>query len=321
MNKNKNEVDIIFAEEYLKYDFGFGHPFWPERTVEFFDILEKANVEYKVSKPSRPSEADVLLAHSKQYIDRVKSLAKNGGGLSPDTPLNEDLLAAAYCSVGGSILALEHALKSGKAINLLGGMHHAGTNDSSGFCVFNDHSVAIRKLQKEGKINKAIIYDLDAHAGHGTQDIFYYDPSVFTVSVHQDPATIYPGTGFGYQRGAGAGEGYNLNLSLPPAAGERDYFKALDTVSSKTKNFKADMVVLVLGTDTFKKDPLSDMQLESDTYREIGKRFSSFPNIAVVFAGGYSKDVPCLWLSFLEGFWGDSIMQASFEEVCSAVIG
>lgn len=296
------KVKVIFHEVYLKYDFGSGHPLWPERALVFLEKLKKYAIPHEILVPKKAVDEDILLVHSQDYLKRVKKLAKEGGSLSIDTPVTPKNLQAAYCSVGGSILALKEALKGEKVINLLGGLHHAGISDSSGFCIFNDHSIAIRKLQKERKIKKAMIYDLDVHAGQGTQEIFYSDPKVFTISIHQDPATLYPGIGFAEEKGEGLGKGFNLNLPLPPGIDEKEYLQALDSVLPLAKKFPHDVVVLVLGVDTYKKDPLANIEIEIDSYRKIGKRFKNFPKLAVMFAGGYSKATPDLWFSFLKGY-------------------
>ncbi len=298
----ENNLKVIFHDSYLKYDFGPGHPFWPERALPFLEKLKKYQIPHQILVPKKALDEDILLVHTEGYLKRVKKYAQEGGDLSVDTPVNPAVLDVSYFSVGGSILALEEALKGERAINLLGGLHHAGINDSSGFCLFNDHSIAIRKLQKEKKIKKAMIYDLDVHAGQGTQEIFYSDPKVFTVSLHQDPMTLYPGTGFASQKGEGAGEGYNLNVPLPPGTGEREYLAALDKVLALAKKFPHDVIVLVLGVDTYKEDPLASLRLDEDTYRKIGERFKKFPKLTVMCAGGYSRQTPDLWLSFLKGF-------------------
>jgi len=252
--------------------------------------------------PKRATDEDILLAHSQDYLKRIKRFAQEGGYLSIDTPVTSQNLEASYYSVGGSILALREALKGEKVINLMGGLHHAGISNSSGFCIFNDHSIAIRKLQKEKKIKKAMIYDLDVHAGQGTQEIFYSDPKVFTISIHQDPRTLYPGIGFAEERGEGLGKGYNLNVPLAPGAREKEYLEALDSVLPLRKKFPHDVIILVLGVDTYKEDPLANIELEIDSYRKIGERFKDFPKLAVMFAGGYSKATPDLWFSFLKGY-------------------
>lgn len=296
------EIKVIFHESYLKYDFGPGHPFWAKRAIPFLEKLKKYKIPHEILTPKKAFDSDILLVHTKEYLEKVKRLACEGGVLSADTPVNPGVLEASYYSVGGSILALERALKGKRVINLLGGLHHAGIAESSGFCIFNDHSVAIRKLQQEGKIKKAIIYDLDVHAGQGTQEIFYSDPKVFTISLHQDPATLYPGTGFASERGEGAGKGFNLNVPLAPGTSEKEYLKALDSVLPLAKKFPHDIVILVLGVDTFKEDPLANIRLGENTYRKIGQRFKKFAKLAVVCAGGYSRKTPDLWLSFLKGY-------------------
>lgn len=297
-----SKLSTIYSPTYLKYDFGPEHPFWPERAKVFLEKLGESAIPHRILEPQEAEDRDISLVHTKDYLERVKRLAREFGALSIDTPLNPDVLEAAYFSVGGSILALREALKGKKVMNLLGGLHHAGISNSSGFCIFNDHSIAVRKLQKEKKIKKVIIYDLDVHAGQGTQEIFYSDSSVFTVSIHQDPHTLYPGTGFGWQRGEGAGVGYNLNIPLPPDTREGEYLEALDFAFGATRGFSPDVTVLVLGVDTFKEDPLAAIMLEEDSYRKIGKRFKAFPRLAIMCAGGYSEKTPDLWLKFLGGY-------------------
>jgi len=297
-----DKVNVVFHEKYLKYDFGPGHPFWAGRAVPFLEKLKKYKIPHEILVPKRAADEDILLVHTKDYLDRVKKLAREGGALSIDTPVNPNVLEASYYSVGGSIIALKKALKGERAMNLLGGLHHAGISDSSGFCVFNDHSIAIKKLLKEGKIKKAMIYDLDVHAGQGTQEIFYSDPKVFTISIHQDPTTLYPGTGFASQTGEGAGKGCNLNVPLAPGTDEKEYLEALDSVLPLAKKFPHDVAILVLGVDTFEEDPLASIKLKQETYQKIGQRFKKFAKLAVMCAGGYSQKTPDLWLSFLKGF-------------------
>ncbi|MBL7159634.1 histone deacetylase family protein [Candidatus Microgenomates bacterium] len=300
------KLNVIYSPKYLNYGFGSGHPFWPERAFQFLTKLKNfqfpINTNFQLIRPKPGKDADILLVHTKDFLERVKKHAQEGGALSVDTPVTKENLEAAYYYVGGTILASNLALKGERVINLLGGLHHAGSSTSSGFCIFNDHAIAIRKLQKEGKIKKAMIFDLDVHAGNGTQEIFYSDSSVFTISIHQDPTFFYPGTGFSWQKGEGKGKGYNLNLSLPAGTGEKEYLKALDSVLPLEKKFEQDLVFLILGVDTYKGDPLAGFKLEKETYQKIGQRFSQFEKLAVLFAGGYSRETPDLWFKFLEGY-------------------
>lgn len=297
------ELDIVYSEEYLRYDLGEGNPISRDKTMVFLEKLkEEGLVSYEVIEPEKASEEDLLLVHTPKYLEELKRLASNGLETDSDTPVNQGMLEGGLYIVGGTILCLDLALKGRRTINLIGGMHHAGSYKASGFCIYNDHAIAIRKLQKEGKIKKATVYDLDVHAGQGTQEIFYSDPTVMTVSIHQDPLTIYPGTGFASQKGEDKGVGANLNVVLPPGTRETEYLNALDSVIDQTKDFRADVTVLVLGVDTYIEDVLGGLSLGENSYKKIGERFRNFEKLAVLFGGGYSRKIPDLWMMFLKGY-------------------
>lgn len=307
-------MKIVYSPRYLKYHFEASHPFWPKRAKIFIDILRDRKFNFEIVKPPKAKDSDILLVHTEKYLHRVKKLAKEKGYLSVDTQVNPDNLEAAYYSLGGTIKAFEIALKEELAVNTLGGLHHAETNNSSGFCIFNDHAIAIRKLQRgpsahsalSGQIKNACVLDIDVHAGNGTQEIFYSDPSVLTISIHQDPTFFYPGTGFSWQTGEGNGKGFNLNFPLPPGTGEKEYLETLDKALTKVKKFKPDILVVVFGADTYKDDPLASFRLEKNTYGKIAdrlkklrtKELKNVPQV-ILFAGGYSKDVPELWYEFV----------------------
>jgi len=305
-------LKIIWPNEYLKYDFGKSHPFWVERGQAFLKkIAQEKKFSYQVLAPKKAKDEDILLVHSKNYLNRVKELALSKGNLSSDTPLNEKILQASYWYVGGTILALEEVLKGNTAMNLLGGLHHAGSDNSSGFCVFNDHAIAIKKLQKmrelspHGKIwlhgRKVFILDIDVHAGNGTQEIFYQDSTVFTVSLHQDPRTLYPGIGFENETGASRGKGFNRNFVLAPGATGGQYLKKFHQALELIPKFKPDLLILIFGADTYKEDPLANINLELNDYFKIGHALKPFQPFAILCAGGYSKKVPEIWLKFLQG--------------------
>jgi len=297
------ELDIVYTDNYLKYDLGEGNPISRDKTIVFLQKLEEqGKIDYRLTEPEKANEQDLLLVHTPSYLNELRRLAESNLEADPDTPVNKGMLEGGLYIVGGTILTLNLTLEGHRAVNLIGGMHHAGSYKASGFCIYNDHAIAIRKLQSEGKIKKATIYDLDVHAGQGTQQIFYSDPSVMTVSIHQDPFTIYPGTGFESQKGEGEGVGVNINVTLPTGTREDIYLKALDSVLERTKDFGADISVLVLGVDTYKGDLLGGLSLEEGSFGKIGERFRGFDKLAVLFGGGYSRNIPDLWMAFLEGY-------------------
>lgn len=299
------ELEIVYSDNYLKYDLGADNPISRDKTTIFLQKLKaEGRINYEIIEPKKASESDLLLVHTPKYLSELKRLAANSLEADPDTPVNQGMLEGGLYIVGGTILSLNLTLEGKRVINLIGGMHHAGSFQASGFCIYNDHAIALRKLQKEGKIKKATIYDLDVHAGQGTQEIFYEDPTVLTVSIHQDPHTIYPGVGFESQKGSGKGLGMNINVPLPPFTNEEAYLKALDFVLNQTKGFSPDINILILGVDTYKEDLLGNLRLEQESYRKIGERFRKFDKLAVLFGGGYSTKIPDLWMTFLKGYLG-----------------
>jgi acetoin utilization protein AcuC len=293
--------NLVYHPKYLDYKFGVNHPFQPERALKFLKLLEREKIKFNLSRPKPVGDEDVLLVHSLDYLKRLKYLANIKGELSPDTPVNQNNLRSAYYYVGGTMLAAKLALEKKTGINLLGGLHHAGIGESSGFCLFNDHAIVIRKLQKAKKIKTAFVFDIDVHAGQGTQEIFYQDPSVYTLSIHQDPATIYPGTGFQYQTGTGAGKGYNRNILLAPGTHEQEYLQALEKGIRIHRDFQPDITFLVFGADTYKEDPLANIKLNLDSYKKIGALFKNINCLCLLFAGGYSLKVPIIWRNLLLG--------------------
>ena len=299
------ELNIIYSENYLKYDLGSDNPISRTKTESFLEKLRgEGKIDYKILEAPRANEEDLLLVHTPKYLQELKRLADYNLEFDADTPVNLGMLEGGLYIIGGTTLSLSLALQGERVVNLIGGMHHASSYQASGFCIYNDHAIAIRKLQKEGKIKKAIIYDLDVHAGQGTQEIFYQDSSVMTVSIHQDPRTIYPGTGFEWQKGEKEGLGTNINVPLPPGTREKEYLQALDFVLEQTKDFGHDISVLILGVDTYKEDFLGGMSLEEESFIKIGERFRNIQRLAILFGGGYSMKIPDLWMMFLKGYLG-----------------
>ncbi|MCX6727064.1 MAG: histone deacetylase [Candidatus Shapirobacteria bacterium] len=297
------ELDLVYSDNYLKYDLGADNPISRTKTGEFFQKLKnQSEIKYRIHEAPKATDQDILLAHTPGYLSEVKWSARNRIELDPDTPVDENTLEGSYYIIGGTISCLNMALDGKKVVNVIGGMHHSGSSKGAGFCVFNDHAIAIKKLQSEGKIKSATVIDVDVHAGNGTQEIFYRDPNVLTISIHQDPRTQYPGTGFEWETGSEAGVGMNVNITLPPGTTEEKYLEALDKGITRAKKQSSDITVLVLGVDTYKEDGLGNLRLEVESFKKMGERFKDFKNLAVLFGGGYSRKIPDLWMSFLNGY-------------------
>ena len=191
-------IGITYHKDYNKYDLGMGHPLVgdkPTKTMEFFEEQGIMN-SVTLFAPNKATEKDLLRAHSKNYVNRVKELSKTGGMLASDTPAPIGIYDIASLATGGSILAGEKLFEGFNIMaNPLAGFHHAGRDFSSGFCFFNDIAVTIEYLREKQKLKKFLVIDLDVHHGNGTQDIYSSDPTVLNLSFHQDGKTLYPGTG------------------------------------------------------------------------------------------------------------------------------
>ena len=224
MNK---QAAFIYDPNELRYQFHESHPFNQQRLIHTHDLLFEigalSHSEFIVPKPI--DEQMLLSVHTAEYVSLVKALSLSAPqeelrqraasyGLGPgDTPYFFGMHDATLSTVAGSISAADLVM-SGKfrhALHLGGGLHHAFRNKASGFCVYNDASVAIAHIQKT--YGARILYiDTDVHHGDGVQAIFYTDPDVCTFSIHETGRFLFPGTGFADERGDGDGFGYNYNL-------------------------------------------------------------------------------------------------------------
>jgi acetoin utilization protein AcuC len=269
---------IVYHEGMAEYDFGRGHVFRGDRFPKFMKLLEELGLlsdsRVQLVEPS-PADDDVLeLIHHEDYIREVERREALFLPLSGDTPLRPGIVRAARLIVGASVKAGE-LVADGKvkvAEGVGGGLHHAGRSYGGGFCVFNDVAVCAQNLLENHGLERVMILDSDVHAGNGTMDVFYGEPRVLFVSVHQDPRAFYPGTGFIDQVGAGTGEGYTVNVPLPPGAGDRCMRLFLDEVFKPlAEEFRPQIIIRNGGTDPHFLDGLGSLNLTFEGLRTIGK--------------------------------------------------
>jgi acetoin utilization deacetylase AcuC-like enzyme len=263
-------------------------------------------------EPGRVSRDALLLVHTPRYVDSI-----DRGTLTPDEqrrigfPWSPALVERSYRSAGGTCEAAGAALRRGVAVNLAGGTHHAFADHGEGFCVFNDVAIAIRMLQRDGRIARAAVIDLDVHQGNGTHAIFAGDESVFTFSMHggrnypfrtpptaadaaapvADPAPAVASPAFGL-RVAG-----DLDIDLPDGTGDAEYLGLLADALPRVLSASApDLVIYIAGADPHEGDRLGRMRLTFaglerrdamviESCREIGVP------VAVVIGGGYGRDI------------------------------
>ncbi|MDP9172431.1 MAG: histone deacetylase [Planctomycetota bacterium] len=222
-----------------------------------------------------PAEEKLLeLVHTPAEIHRVKQLCAAGGGaLDEDTIVGPNSYEIALLACGAVLrccdaVALGNVRRAFAAIRPPG--HHAEPERPMGFCLFGNVAIAARYLQKQHGLEQIAIVDFDVHHGNGTQAAFEHDPSVLFVSLHQDPHTCYPGTGFAYEVGLDAGLGSTLNVPLPPGSGDAEYLQAFQSrVLPKLDLFKPQMLLLSAGFDAHRDDPLAQMELSEDGFARI----------------------------------------------------
>lgn len=249
--------------------------------------------------PQPVTREDLERAHTSQHVDTIIELSKVGGMYAgPQAPIGRGSFEIALLSAGGCWAAMA-AVAAGKVDNAYALVrppgHHAEPDTAMGYCLFGNAPVAIRRLQAERVLDRVAIVDWDVHHGNGTESIFLDDPSVLTISIHQD--NLYPvGRGAIRDIGKGKGEGFNLNIPLPPGSGTGAYEAAFDRVILPAlRAFKPDMIVVTSGFDGAGFDPLGRMMLNSDCYRRLAQRMMDIAaelcggRLSMTHEGGYSE--------------------------------
>jgi acetoin utilization protein AcuC len=268
---------MVWDDAYLGYDLGEDHPLHPVRlalTVSLargLGVLDRPNVQVEVPQPA--DDEMLMLVHSAEYLDAVRRAPRDpwvGHGLNTaDNPIFPGMHEAAALIAGGSVLAARRvwAGESQHALNIAGGLHHAMRSHASGFCVYNDAAIAVAELLRRGAERVAYV-DVDVHHGDGVQAAFYADPRVLTISLHQSPLTLFPGTGFPDEVGAGDAAGSSVNVALPPGTADSGWLRAFHAVvPNLLRAFRPQVLVTQCGCDTHHEDPLANLALTVDGQR------------------------------------------------------
>jgi acetoin utilization protein AcuC len=270
------KASIVYDKGIADYDFGLEYEVRGDRFPRYLNLLESKELfgeDIDLVKPEPATDEDLLLVHSQEYIRRVKRLAEENGYLAEDTQLNWKIVNATRLIVGAALKAGE-LVADGKvriAQGVGGGLHHAGRDYGDGFCVFNDVAVCAKALLERHGYERVMIFDTDAHAANGTMDIFYDEPRVLQLSVHQDPKTLFPYTGFIEQIGQGKGKGYKVNVPLPPGADDSCMLLVIDDVFRPlVEQYNPDVMIRVGGADPLHDDDYADLSLTYDGLRMIG---------------------------------------------------
>ena len=277
-------MKLVYSDQ---YDLNLGNHVFP--SVKYKLIREKllrdgaARPEDFV-EPSAASDDDVALVHHPDYIRKLKTgTLSHTEILQLEIPYSPELIRAVWLSAGGSILAGQQALADGVGVNIGGGFHHAFPDHGEGFCVIHDVAIAIRRLQKDKTIERAMTVDVDVHHGNGTAAIFADDPSVFTLSIHQ--LHNYPNPK----------PPSKLDIDLEDGVEDEEYLAALENgLHQSLARFQPDLIFYLAGADPYREDQLGGLKLSLDGLQRRDRsvfeiaRSKKIP-VAVTLAGGYAR--------------------------------
>jgi acetoin utilization deacetylase AcuC-like enzyme len=289
---------VLFATHaaYLDHVTGPGHPERPDRLRAVLDGAARVDVAPWLVpvEPRAATTQELLRVHPQAHLDHVRAvIARGGGHLDPDTVTSPGSWHAAELAAGACLSAIE-ALRDGVGSGAFCAVrppgHHATRDQAMGFCLVSNVAVAAAGLADQGE--RVVVVDYDAHHGNGTQAVFYDDPRVLYVSLHQWP--LYPGTGAVREVGDGAGVGATLNIPLPPRTTGDVYLRALDEVVLPiVQRFQPTWLIISAGFDGHIADPITDLALSAGDYALMTQRLLAVVprgRRLVVLEGGYDLE-------------------------------
>ncbi|MFN8112299.1 MAG: class II histone deacetylase [Solirubrobacterales bacterium] len=296
----------------------------PERLSRTLQVLDRAGILEQLDRldSRRATREELELVHDPAMVDRIEAACaeKRFATVGPEARVGPDSWEPALLAAG-NLLAVTDAVLDGDAANGFAIVrppgHHATALEPMGFCLFNNVAIAARHAQRRG-FERVAIADWDVHHGNGSETIFWSDPSVLFVSLHQDD--LYPpGRGAPSDRGAGAGEGTTVNVPLPPGTGDEGYAYAFERiVEPALRAFGPDLILLSAGQDPAASDPLGRMCVTTEGFRELTGRAMALADelcdgrLVVALEGGYSlEQLPFCNLAIAERLAG---LDASFAE-------
>ncbi|MDD4860334.1 MAG: hypothetical protein PHR56_09080 [Dehalococcoidales bacterium] len=324
-------IGMLYREELKEYDFGPGHPFRGDRYQLFYEFFCKHLSEdsnYRILSAGPAADEDLRLICTQQYIDFTRefySAAHQGKSYAEEKfftyhsmdnmPLeNPGRVEEAARLVVGQAKKACQLVQNGefkKVVSIGGGLHHAKPSYGEGFCLYNDVAFCANFMMKEYGLERILILDTDAHAGNGTSDYFNEEPKVLFIDLHQDPRTLYPGTGFAYQIGSGAGKGFTVNVPLPPRSGIDSYEMVFQSIVEPiVQEFQPQIIIRNGGSDPHFHDELTSLGLPVSGFKMIGEKVKQLAGLCDgkeidLIASGYNREVlPYAWLALISGLAG-----------------
>jgi len=270
---------VVFDKTLTDYDFGPHHPMSPIRVVLTMELAAQLGVtgeHLRLVEAPMASDDVIATVHERGLIEAVTEAGTTPGhadldrGLgTDDNPVFPGMHRAAAHVVGATVEACRQVWsgESQHSVSITGGLHHAMRDRASGFCIYNDVAVGIKKLLDDGAQRVAYV-DVDVHHGDGVEQIFWDDPRVLTVSLHETGQMLFPGTGFPTDLGGAGAEGTAVNLALPPGTGDAGWLRAYHAVVPPVvRAFDPEILVTQHGCDSHREDPLAHLMLSVDGQR------------------------------------------------------
>ena len=330
-------VGLVYDVDLNNFNYGPGHPMLAKRLQASLEAMNRAGLlthpDLIPIRPSRAEEDYLLAFHSPDYLAAIRLAEKTGPtdqsrkyGLGyRDNPLFSGVWNWCRLMAGAARTGME-AIESGRveiAFSMAGGLHHARPNKAAGFCYINDPVLVLKDLAERGK--RAVYVDLDAHHGDGVQNAFYDSDRIMTISLHQDPATLWPRTGRVDEIGQGRGVGYSVNIPLPIGTCDQEYLWVFNqVVPPLIRSFAPDVLVTQMGTDALAEDPLTKLILTRGGYADLclALRRLGLPWLAFGGGGYHLETTAACWTIALEimltGAWSGD--QTSASEIDDAIM-
>ncbi|HEU4882917.1 MAG TPA: acetoin utilization protein AcuC [Longimicrobium sp.] len=273
---------LVWDPAVTGYKFRPDHPFNPRRLELAVSLIEALGLVdddlARTVAPRMATEAELLAVHSREYLDAVRRFSGGGDSIgamrwglgTDDTPIFPGMHDVTALVTGATIRAAELVMRGEvtRAFSICGGLHHAHRDRASGFCVYSDLAAAIAWIRREHG-GKVMYIDYDAHHGDGVQGIFYDDPDVLTLSLHESGRYLFPGTGFVDELGDGDGYGYSLNVPLEPFTEDGSWLDIhRKLIPEVMEAYRPDVVVLQSGCDGHSLDPLTHLRASTKLYEE-----------------------------------------------------
>ena len=303
----------LYADEMLaSYGFPEGHPFGIDRQQAFLQQARKQGLLDLVQvETGRAATAEALERfHRSAYVERVRTAESNGIDYldAGDTPVFPNVYETSSYVVGSALKALDDVMngKCRRTFQPIGGLHHAGRDHAAGFCVFSDLGVVIETLRSRYGVRRIGYVDIDVHFGDGVFYAFEDDPDVIIADIHQDPRTLYPGSGFADETGSGPALGTKLNIPMRYGSGDREFSDAWPQVERHLEKFAPEFFIFQCGADGLNGDPLAGLRYSSDTHALVTRKLCELTDrhasgrLMAFGGGGYNRrNLAAAWTAVL----------------------